>query len=270
MKMSKIFAKIFTKILKSAVLSAIISFPVFAQQDTAGTNLNQEQAAPDSSAVQEDTSAVSEYGNFILLENGDKLYGKVEKVVPYAGQPYLLLEGSERHDFGSVRAYQDDEGFFVKLRATPWSYEFVRRVIEGRIDFFSTTHLTVIDEPYGPPYDRHRPFRMQSVIASEKIDYFSKNGIDILPVNFHNLSDALSDNPESMKYLNDYRKLDILQWGLLASGTVMTLIGISASDYENHHISPFVYAGCLTTVSAYIPFFLKDTKLQLAIKVYNK
>ena len=258
------------KIITCSVLPVVMTFHAFAQQDTTVSKDDQMQLVQDSSVVGEDTSAADEYGSFILLENGDKLYGKVEKVVPYAGQAYLLLDGSERHDFGNVRAYQDDNGFFVKLRSTPWNYEFVRRVIEGKIDFFSSTHLTVVDEGYGYPFAPYRSYRRRAVVASENIDYFSKDGVDILPVNFHNLYEALSDNPESMKYLNDYRTMETLQWGLLAGGTVVTLIGLSSSNYQTHYVSPLVYVGCLATVSAYIPFFLKDTKLQLAIKVYNK
>jgi hypothetical protein len=258
------------KIFACIAFPVVITVQVFAQQDTTGLKREQEQLIADSSTVGEDTSAVNEYASFILLENGDKLYGKVEKVVPYAGQAYLLLDGSERHNFEDVRAYQEENGFFVKLRATPWNYEFVRRVIEGKIDFFSSTHLTLIDERYGYPFDPYRPYRRHAVVASENIDYFSKDGIDLLPVNFHNLYEALSDNPESMEYMNNYRTMEILQWGLLAGGTAVTLIGLSSSNYQTHYVSPLVYIGCLTTVSAYIPFFMKDTKLQLAIKVYNR
>ncbi|MFZ1977060.1 MAG: hypothetical protein WAV76_03815 [Bacteroidota bacterium] len=258
------------KIIACSILPVVVTVQVFAQQDTTVSNRDQEQSIPDSATVEEDTSAVTEYGNFILLENGEKLYGKVEKVVPYAGQPYLLLDGLERHDFGNVRAYQDDNGFFVKLRSTPWSYEFVRRVIEGKIDFFSSTYLTFVDERYGYPFAPYRPYRRHAVVASEYIDYFSKDGVDLLPVNFHNLYEALSDNPESMKYLDDYRTMETVQWGLLIGGTAVTLIGLSTSNYQTHYVSPLVYAGCLATVSAYIPFFMKDTKLQLAIKVYNR
>ena len=261
--------------MKQTLSALVIIFIVASMQilNAQQSNIQKETTTAIQDSTNENARAVTDHGSgFIFLESGNKKDGRVERIDEPYGRSYLLLNGNERYNLSSVRAYEDEDGYFAKLYDNPWGSEFVRRVSEGKIDLFATTEWAVISGPTraiptfgGPVFVRHR-----RLIAVDNVSYFSKNGIDVLAINYDNLSGALADNSASMKCLKEYRNLEIWQWALLGAGTVMAIVGLSTMHQDDQQLSPLAAAGCLVAASSWIPYSMKGPKLQLAIDLYNQ
>jgi len=233
----------YIRILYALVLISSLTMPLSAQQDS----------------------------SYIVLARGEKINGKVEQKEPFLGTPYILFNDSTRYEMKDLRAYQNSDGYFAKLK-TSWSPTFVKRTIKGKIDFFSRTqwfmfpgNMQTVTTPGGPMTIGAGP-----TVQTQTEEYFCKNGIDVLEADYGNLKDALADNPQSMAYLNEYHTLQTWQWSLAGGGLALVIAGLATMEKGSKKPPGLIFVGASVSFSAWIPYLLKSDKIQLAIKVYNK
>ncbi|MBI1806243.1 MAG: hypothetical protein HYR76_04225 [Ignavibacteria bacterium] len=211
----------------------------------------------------QDTSGV------IQLASGQRLTGKVEYKQPFLAKPYVLLNDSIKYKIEEIRAFQCANGYFAKL---PKSSKVVRRTLQGKIDLYQDVQSYFIP---GQSYTVNTPGGsfVQSTPASFNtytLDYFSKNGGDILDASLGNLKTALVDNPESMKYLSEYQTLNLVQWGLVGTGLGMVITSFLTATKEDGPNKGLLIGGGVTAVLGWIPKLMKDGKMEDAVRVYNQ
>ena len=138
--------------------------------------------------------------------------------------------------------------------------EIFKRSKEGKIDFYSgkTTLYKSAGGNMGPmAYDY-------------KDNYYTRDKVHLLAVNYENLSKSLNDNPSSMEFLHQYQTARNWKWGLITTGIVSAIIGIVQLNNKK-----YVPGAILLSLNIVIAQFawsqddLQDTALKNAISSYN-
>lgn len=144
--------------------------------------------------------------NYLYLYSDSIIYANRIQLRPDFSGYWQLRVDSRRIPVDQVKFFNNEDGFFAntkKLTFTRTS-QFSERIIEGKINLYQ-------ERPYDPfSYDRsyrhgygYRPGRYPAVDMSM---YYNKGYTDLKKVNYNNLKYDMADNPESMKFLNKYRK----------------------------------------------------------------
>jgi len=211
-------------------------------------------------AQQQDTT------NFIQLNAGEKKIGKVELHDPFLSRSYLLLDDTTRIEIKDIFAYQNNDGYFVRV---PNSTMLLKRVKQGKVDLFSKT---VSQYQAGTSYSFNTPGGMVTnttpgYMTTASIEYFSKGDQPVQDVSYSNLRKALADNTESMKRLDEYRTLNYFKYGLGIAGLGIVVAGLAAKDGPSKNT---IITGAVIMNLAWIPSLMQGGKLDTAINAYNK
>ncbi|MBC8984547.1 hypothetical protein H9X96_02005 [Pedobacter sp. N36a] len=144
--------------------------------------------------------------NYLYLYSDSIIYAKKIQLRPDFSGYWQLRVDSRRVPVDQVKFFNNEDGFFANTKKLTYARisQFSERIIAGKINLYQ-------ERPYDPfSYDRayrngysHRPDRYPAVDLSM---YYNKGYEDIKKVSYKNLQYDMADNPESMKFLDKYRK----------------------------------------------------------------
>lgn len=217
------------------------------------------------------------YGNptaksYLVKTTGEKLFGKVQIQRALQGNFTIVFNDSANFDLGKISQFENTEGWFAVVPKHYLHPErsfteniLLKRVIIGKADVYSKYDL-LLRRPGSIPYD-----------------YFSIKHELLQEVEYTNLRSALRENSQSMKLLNhhqNYKRLTLLLFGAgfsttfygIAKGAQRKLERPSSASYQGPGFrwTSAAYVGMGITLSAFIPYFLKDNKLKQALDAYNQ
>ncbi|MFA6540601.1 MAG: hypothetical protein WCT99_03290 [Bacteroidota bacterium] len=204
---------------------------------------------------------------FLHLNTGEKKFGKVEFKDPFLSRSYILFNDSTRYELKEVKAFQNSDGYFAKLPGR--SARVVKRVIAGKVDFFSETQSYY---HVGNSFSYNTPMgTMTSTtpgsFSTTTIEYFCKDGSELQDASYSNLRTALADNTKSMQLLDEYRTMNYFKYGIGTVGLAIIVAGITAKDGPSKNT---VIAGAIVVNLAWIPSLMQGGKIDQAIRVYNQ
>jgi len=220
--------------------------------------------------------------HFVGLANGQKVYARrVQLKSPFLKSNYFLLDDSIRYEVSTVRYYQNENGFFLKI-SDPYggTDDFAQRVLSGRISKYYVSKTFYNNySPYGPyGYGRYGYGGFGGYgwgnSSRRNIYFFSKDNGELQSYNYNNLREALRDNPGSLELMDQYRKSKYLETGVSLAGAGLLIYGFTQSfrnsaNTTGFQVNPAVYAGAaLISIPWFTGIFKKD-KLTQAVELYN-
>ena len=219
---------------------------------------------------------------FVGLMNGQKVYAKrVQLKNPFLKGSYFLLDDTLRYPLNSVKYYQNDNGYFLRISNPYDRDDFAKRTISGRISkyYVSKTYYNNMYGPYGGyggyGYGGFGGYGW-GMPSSRNIYFFTKDDGELQSYNFNNLREALADNPGSVQLLNQYRKGKYVETGVSIAGAAILLYGMSQTfkNYQNSQgqggsVAPTVYVGAAVISLPWITGLFKKDKITQAVELYN-
>jgi hypothetical protein len=178
----------------------------------------------------------------------------------------LSLNDTTRVEIKEILAFQNADGYFVRV---PKSTMLLKRVKQGKVDLFSKT---VNQYQMGTSYSFSTPGGMVThtspgYFATASIEYFSKDNLPVEEVTYSSLRNALADNSESMRILDQYRTLNYIKYGVGVVGLGIVVAGLTAKDGPSKNT---ILTGAVIMNLAWIPSIMQGGKLDEAINVYNR
>ncbi len=166
---------------------------------------------------------VQDAKNYLYLYSDSVIYArKIQLRSDYSGY-WQIRADSRRIPVDQVKFFNNEEGFFANTRKLTFTRttEFSERIIEGKINLFQ-------ERPYDPyAYNwRHSHHNNRATPINLSI-YYNKGFGDLKKVNYKNLKDDLSDHPESMEFLNNYRKNANLSKVMYVSAGASAIAGLA-------------------------------------------
>ena len=189
--------------------------------------------------------------NFVLLENGEKVYGNYQFFRPSDRPAFFMFGDSLNIPLSKVNAYQINNDYFARYREGMVS-KFLYRTITGKIDLFE-------ENLYIPG---------RNVAIKYTYEYFSKDNGNIIEANYENLSKALADNMESLGHLKKYNTLGYVQWGMVGAGAAIIVTGFATSGKGKSNMGMLI-GGAVVAALSYIPYLIREPELRNAINCYN-
>lgn len=201
----------------------------------------------------------TEIDHFVQLKNGDVHRGEIQYKKPFLVAPYVLVNNTHKYKLSNVKAYQTKDGYFRTVPTILSGEVFARRVEKGRIDLYSRVDIYYNWDTMGS-------------ITTTRYDYFIKDKQPLKKANYKNLKVALSDNPESMRYLKEYKILSFVQGGLAITCIGLFIAGISQIEDDGLTSTGkgLMVGAVLVGNLSWIPHFIRPEKIEQAIKTYNK
>jgi hypothetical protein len=211
--------------------------------------------------------------SFIILKSKEKIIGSVELKSPLFGSQYLLFEDTTKIELAQIRAFQNQDGYFVAAVAggsygTP---KLFKRTQAGKVNLFTAYQMysspgsfNSISSP-GGRMTQYTP----GVTTFARFDYFSKDTSEIIAASRDNLMAALSDNPKSIQLLREHKTLGTAKVLLVLGG--LGLIGSAFIGVNKDHppsVGLLVAGGVVANLS-WIPGMMQSDKIEKAIEVYN-
>lgn len=187
-------------------------------------------------------------------------------------EPSFFLVDSKKYPSDMVKFYKNGSGFYANIKdiKTSGSSKFSKRISNGKINLFE--YITSIYYP-GDNYS-------SGMVISNINNYYNRGFGELNKANYHNLNIELSDNPESLEYLNKYKFVSNAQTILYITGGVTFIAGFIALFNETTYIEPndqIVIASMVTigigSGCIGIGYAISDKKrkhLRNAIETYNK
>lgn len=209
----------------------------------------------------------TESTEFVELATGSRLAGRVELHDPAFRGAYLTIDDSARVDLDDVRAYRSGEGYFRRISGN--GSKFARRVRVGRLDLYQRAQFVVSPMMMMPGAPGAPPMMTGGVGSNATFDFFAKGDGDVHPLKYGPLRDAVSDDPQSLRYLNQYRTLGFVQGGLVAAGLGLVAIGLSQLEKQEPP-PPLLFVGAGVASTAWIPHVMRGGKLRDAVDSYNR
>ena len=209
----------------------------------------------------------SESTEFVELATGSRLDGRVERHNPAFRSAYLTIDDSARVELNDVRAYRSDEGYFRRISGK--GSKFARRVRIGRLDLYERAQLVVSPMMMMPGAPGGPPIVTGGVGSNATFDFFAKGDGDVHPLKYGPLRDAVSDDPQSLRYLNQYRTLGYVQIGLAAAGLGLVAVGLTQLEKQEPP-PPLLFVGAGVAMTSWIPHLMRGGKLQEAVDSYNR
>lgn len=218
---------------------------------------------------------------FVYLFSGEKVNASsVEYREHFMGGGYFVV-GKERFSADLIKFYQDERGFFANTKRLNFSKKsiFSKRIMNGKVNLYERVkfHTT-------PSYKDANGFYNPGTSSVTIKSYYNKGFDDLKKANYKNLSIDLTDNSESIRYLNKYKKIRNAQTvlsivgGVLVAGGLSTLylktkdVNYNDPNHKNPNITPnmlvAVIGGGFIGASYYLSFPKRD-KLKKAIDAYN-
>lgn len=213
-------------------------------------------------------------GNYVKMLDGSEFTGEFKMKRPILSIPHILLENETKIYFSEIECYQYREEFFQRIPSSFSANKFAKRVLKGKIDFYSSVTLNktpgfsnTISTP-GGDFTTLTP----GTSSLSSVDYFRKGNGDLEKASYKNLAVALKDNKESMRYLSQYKTLNRVQWGMTLGGIGLVVGGLSQIDKEDGLTSggkALMISGGIISGIGQIFGLKKPEKIMDAIEVYN-
>lgn len=219
------------------------------------------------SAAEAQTPADARPGDYAVTTAGDTLRGDVEYKTPLLGRAHVLIDG-ERHETDAFRSlYLDGETLAVVD-----GRQLARLVRDGRVRFYSrSTHTPGMMTPNAGPGGG----MTMTPGTSNTVGYLQVGEGPVVRASMTNLRDALGDNPESARYLDQHRTLGYARWAATGASVAVLVAGLvpMVNDYENgaeYKLNPLVVVGLGgVALSNFVFPRLGDQARDRAISVYN-
>ncbi len=218
-----------------------------AARDSLTNESNENFLADSANAVSNEAGKVSPYKiepyNFLYLMDDSVLkVHRLELNQPLMGPSYFMADG-KKVDGRFVKFFQNDYGFYSNLMNVKGTYnpEFSLCEVHGKINLFSHVVYSM-GTTYGLGSEYYDSGYSDGLYLNWSVThyYYNKDFGDLKKVNYKNLKTDLADNPESMKYLTDYKRASDNAVLLAITGyTIMTLTTISLINKMNH--DPNIY-----------------------------
>ncbi len=197
----------------------------------------------------------AEYG--VRTLDGYEYPGKVKFVNSPVRGFHLELNETEKFSRESIWSYYNEDGYFLRINRNSETSGFAKLIDDRKLKLYSSETLTV---------DGFRA--KHSLSITDSVKYFSKDYDILTRFRVSELQIALSDNPESMKYLKEYQKRErisiigsVLGVGLVAVGCVK---GIQKKNYNYFYYSGAIYLGVNLLTRGKYQYISK------AVEAYNK
>ncbi len=193
--------------------------------------------------------------DFVELESGKVLHGRVALSTPFYGGWQVRLNDSTQVNALDVRAIHDTDGEFVRIDGRS---RFARVIQQGHINIFAKLPSDAfLAEPPG-------------TFPLEPICYFSKNGSLAKIVNYDNLRAELADNPQSLSTLNSYRTWQYIKLGAVAVSCAAFLTNFAESNQGKPATVSSLISGVAFAGLALVAHFNQNQELRQAITEYNR
>ena len=194
------------------------------------------------------SQANDEANHFIVFKNGKKLVGN--EVIK---KGRILFLDEKAYELNTVMFYQDNKGNFAK---TPFGFQ--NRIIDGKVSVYSSFSISIVN-----------PNKNLNL----KNSWYTMDYSFVKRTSYSNLREDLKDNVSSMQYLNSYRNLNVLGWGLTGAGFGITLYSLvqalDSAQFFYINIPNTFYAGLAVLFSGGSVLKVAPRKMFKAIQAYN-
>lgn len=209
--------------------------------------------------------------NFIIYNDGDTSYAKVELNQPFLGSSYLLVDDSIEVELSKVMYFQDNDNYYARVNSL-FGYDLYHRIEKGNIDLFIDVEMVSTPGSFNTISTPGGSFTtFQGGGSYSYTDYYFKKDTMVLQeANYSNLVNAMQDNLKSMEYLNTYNTLGYVKYGLVIGGLGMIVGGLASASKENPPNLALIVGGAIVANIAWIINLIQDNKIEDAIKEYNR
>lgn len=214
--------------------------------------------------------------DYLVTNKGEEYHGQVKITQDMWGKMTLLYNDSLTFNMNEVRRFENGSGYFAVIQDIKTGSNsailgsiVLKRVARGNVEVYEKFDFSGRNSNNKPNYD-----------------YFNRRNDLIRKVEYDNLKAALKDNEQSMRYLKQYKTYKILNIGLLGLGLATTFYGLVTSSSESGEetqidpatgkpagdfkLNSTAYVGIGVTLTSFVPYFLKSSKLKQAIDAYNR
>lgn len=171
---------------------------------------------------------VSNTKNYVYLYSDSIIYAKKILLRPDFSGYWQLRVDSRRVPVDQVKFFNNEDGFFAntnKLSFNRFS-QFSERIIEGKINLYQQRSYDPYDYDRSYRYGHGNEYNYGRNSAVAISTYYNKGYADLKRVNYRNLQQDMADNPESMKFLNTYKKRSNLSKIMYATGAASMIAGV--------------------------------------------
>jgi hypothetical protein len=204
-------------------------------------------------------------GPYVQLTDGVRVYGKVKIETGFFGGTRIVVDDTVKYDLKAVSRVKTNEGYFAVYEGS-----LVERIQSGRIELYAR-----YQETYNPgtwhtvstPGGSMSYYSGGGSVTSRR-EYISKDDGPIMKASRANLLDALHDNPKSVALVEQYWRLEAVQWLFPIAG-LGVIVASAASAKKNQGLPPGIIVGAVIAAGAWIPHAMKQGKIDRAIELYN-
>lgn len=207
----------------------------------------------------------------LILFNGEVITGnQLVYNCPILKPAEFVLDGIA-YETSTVEFFQNNHGYFANLsRQNSKSKErYAMRIQKGNINLYEEIEIEV----YGGEellVEGNSAGKDPLLASGEYFNYYSKGDESIKKATYRNLKVDLSDNPQSMQHLKQYKKYQVFQWGLLGAATGIIVANVAAQSGTGLKFNPIMALGLVIGGSSYFFEAGKSDSLWLAADEYNK
>ncbi|MCX2452101.1 hypothetical protein OQX61_12585 [Pedobacter sp. PLR] len=214
--------------------------------------------------------------NYLYLFSDSVIYAKKIQLRPDFSGYWQFKADSRRVPVDQVKFFNNEDGFFANTRKLSFIGEtsFSERVLEGKINLYQ-------ERPYDPymyrrGYSSYGPNRQYPANLSM---YYNKGYGDLKRVRYKNLAEDMADHPESMQFLNDYKKstsLSKIMYVTAGASIIAGFVSILSSGTSFSKGSNFTTGAILMgvgtglSVSGYMIQLSGTKNIERAVDNYNR
>lgn len=205
---------------------------------------------------------------YLELNSGEKIYSNA---TPTLKKKYFYLDNNQKYLNTDIKSYLGSDGYFQRImNKNQTKADWYRLEQEGKINILSKESI----RDYGN-YDISTPY-IYNTSYTVKGYYFQDAPYSVQDINYKNLVHRLSDNPLSMKLLNEGKRLHKTKTTIMVLGATAFVVGCLMGKVEklkdgtvDFTPSPLALIGGAT---CFVPLFMRSptTKYRQAIEVYNR
>ena len=226
-------------------------------------------------------SQTDESRNFIYLNSDSVIQADRVRLRPDFGGSLVLRADSRRVPLEQVKFFNNEDGFFANTRKTNLFAinSFSERIVKGKINLYQEVAYDPV--PYELDYYR---FRDRAPRAISTRMFYNKGYSDVKKVSYASLKMDMADHPQSLDFLESYRKgkqLGTIFYVAAGTAIVAGLVNFAiAGNNQNFSIGSFErsYVGSLLLIGAgaglslggYLKRAEANRQMEKAIDAYNR